>query len=150
MDDAAALAAIHHDTFDEAWDEQSFTTFLSDPTILAIIVRRLGRSKKPLGFVLARLVHDEAEIISIGVKPRYRRKQIAYRLMDALLRHLHHQRARTVYLEVAENNCAARALYTKFGFWEFGRRRGYYHVKGTPTDALMLRRDLNSEGMKKS
>mgnify|MGYP006158455271 CR=1 FL=1 len=47
--------------------------------------------------------------------------------------------AETAFLEVAESNTAARALYARAGFTESGRRRGYYHLPdGTPEDALVM------------
>jgi [ribosomal protein S18]-alanine N-acetyltransferase len=44
--------------------------------------------------------------------------------------------ARTMFLEVAAANAAARALYAAHGFTEVGLRRRYY---GNGDDALMLR-----------
>lgn len=44
-----------------------------------------------------------------------------------------------MFLEVAADNDAARALYAKLGFVEAGRRHGYY---GDGADALVLRHSL--------
>ena len=53
--------------------------------------------------------------------------------------------AESMFLEVAEDNAAALALYAKAGFTEAGRRRGYYRRSGgTAVDARVLRLDLNS------
>jgi ribosomal-protein-alanine N-acetyltransferase len=50
-----------------------------------------------------------------------------------------------MFLEVAEDNLAARALYDGAGFAVAGRRRDYYgHADGSRSDALVLRLDLNS------
>lgn len=47
--------------------------------------------------------------------------------------------AKTMFLEVAEDNHAARALYQNFGFAMVGRRPGYYARKEqTAMDALIL------------
>ena len=43
-------------------------------------------------------------------------------------------------LEVRESNAAARALYTKHGFRETGRRRGYY--RDPIEDAVLYARPL--------
>ena len=54
---------------------------------------------------------------------------------DRELRHL--------YLEVAEDNVAARRLYRKMGFMQVGRRRGYYkRAQDMSVDALTLRREI--------
>jgi len=48
---------------------------------------------------------------------------------------------RAVFLEVAEDNGSARALYRRAGFRDVGRREGYYPA-GKGAAALILRRDL--------
>ena len=51
--------------------------------------------------------------------------------------------AATAFLEVAEPNLAARALYARSGFHEAGRRRGYYRdPAGRAVDALVLSKPL--------
>jgi ribosomal-protein-alanine N-acetyltransferase len=44
-----------------------------------------------------------------------------------------------MFLEVAETNAAARALYLRRGYRQVGLRRGYY---APGLDALVLRRTL--------
>lgn len=44
-----------------------------------------------------------------------------------------------MYLEVADRNGAARALYARAGYVPAGRRRGYYR---DGDDALVLRKPL--------
>ena len=52
--------------------------------------------------------------------------------------------ARRVFLEVAEDNRAARGLYSAYGFAGVGRRAGYYGgTADTRADALILARDLD-------
>jgi [ribosomal protein S18]-alanine N-acetyltransferase len=52
--------------------------------------------------------------------------------------------AARLFLEVAEDNTAARALYAQTGFVEAGRRVGYYaRTDGSTADALVLARDLS-------
>jgi len=48
--------------------------------------------------------------------------------------------ARTVFLEVDEKNAPAGRLYRKAGFYDVGRRQGYYEGGAA---ALTLRRDLS-------
>jgi ribosomal-protein-alanine N-acetyltransferase len=47
--------------------------------------------------------------------------------------------AKRIFLEVAEDNEAALALYRKLGFQEVGRRKRYYARRdGEPADALTM------------
>jgi len=51
--------------------------------------------------------------------------------------------ATRVFLEVAETNAAARALYAAMGYERLGLRRGYYRDPAAGSvDALVLGRDL--------
>lgn len=98
------------------------------------------------GLVLARTVADECEVLWIAVVPVRRRRGIARDLLQAALDRAARNGARTAYLEVAEVNLAARALYDATGFRSCGRRPGYYQsgpVDG-PCDGLILRKALDA------
>jgi ribosomal-protein-alanine N-acetyltransferase len=64
-----------------------------------------------------------------------------------LLTHLGHlagRGVRTVFLEVEENNQAARRLYDGAGFAVTGRRERYYRQRGgEQLNAVLMRRDLS-------
>jgi ribosomal-protein-alanine N-acetyltransferase len=100
-----------------------------------------------VGYVLGRLIVDEAEILSIATSVERRREGIGRRLLDAVMAALTQRGAHAVWLEVRMSNGAAREMYQSAGFAAAGVRRGYYRL---PTeDALVLRRELGppaSEG----
>ncbi|MBP5250590.1 MAG: GNAT family N-acetyltransferase, partial [Lachnospiraceae bacterium] len=48
----------------------------------------------------------------------------------------------TMYLEVRESNAAAQALYKKLGFFENGKRKGFYELPHE--DALVMRYNINA------
>ncbi len=51
--------------------------------------------------------------------------------------------SRALFLEVAEDNAAARALYELHDFRPVGRRPDYYRMRdGSTVAALTMRRDL--------
>jgi ribosomal-protein-alanine N-acetyltransferase len=81
----------------------------------------------------------EAEILSIAIAPKQRGRGLSRPLLDLNLRRLAGLGARTVFLEVDENNAPARALYRRAGFADVGRRKSYYQ---SGANALVLRRDL--------
>ena len=96
----------------------------------------------PVGFVLARLAAGEGEILTVAVARAHRRQGLGWRLMDAVLRELHGQRAEALFLEVDETNAPAIALYRRLGFFEVGKRPRYYESAQGKTGALVMRRDL--------
>ncbi len=96
----------------------------------------------PCGFIIGRIAADEAEIITLGVSPPWRSKGAARLLLKAFLGEALTQGARTAYLEVADDNKAARALYAAVEFQEAGRRENYYRRDNERVDARVLRKRL--------
>lgn len=128
---APGLAAIHGRALVPAWPESAFATLLAQPGVWVE-----GQDE---GFVLMRLAADEAEVLTLAVVPEARRRGLAFRLMTQALERALALGAGQVFLEVAEDNAAARALYGRLGFVETGRRARYYNREGgVAADALIL------------
>jgi ribosomal-protein-alanine N-acetyltransferase len=134
--DARALAALHAASFHRGWSDGEFESLLIDRNVVA---HRAMAGSNLVGFIVSRLVLDEAEILSIAVASSRRGGGLARRLLDLNLRRLVGLGARTVFLEVDDGNVPARKLYRRAGFREVGRREGYYPAGH---GALILRRDL--------
>jgi len=95
------------------------------------------------GFIMSRLVEDEAEILSVAVDRARRGRGLARNLLTLHMRRLAGLGARTVFLEVDEYNAPAIRLYDRAGFRELSRRPNYYPGAGDKAAAaLVLRRDL--------
>ena len=138
IDHAAELAKTHAQLFPEPWDEASFTQFLSHPGSVALIARQ-GNPQQTVGFIVGQLAADEAEILTFGVIEPWRRLGIARRLIDGIKRGAARGGATKLFLEVAEDNLPALVLYSRTGFQEAGRRKGYYQRPGgAAVDALNL------------
>jgi [ribosomal protein S18]-alanine N-acetyltransferase len=138
VSDARALAALHGAAFHRGWSESDFEQLLLDRNIIA---HRATAGRNVVGFIISRLVLDEAEILSTAVAAHRRGKGLARQLLDLHLRRLAGLGARTVFLEVEEGNVPARRLYQRAGFRQVGRREGYYPA-ARGAAALILRRDL--------
>jgi len=138
--DAGAIASLHAASFRRGWSEQEVEGLLLDRQVIA---HRVMAGGKLIGFIMARLAADEAEILSVAVASRQRGRGLARRLLDLHLRRLAGLGARAVFLEVDEYNTAATKLYNRAGFREVARRPNYYPGAGGKTAAaLVLRRDL--------
>ena len=140
--DLPVLVALHEACFtapwDQAWTERSFTEILQMPGTGARIAA-LGA--EPVGFAVARIVADEAELLLIGVHPEYRRAGHGRLLLDHMIAALHTTGAARLFLEVAEGNGAATAFYRAAGFAPVGRRPKYYRDE----DALVLVKALRPD-----
>lgn len=138
-DACAALAAIHACAFEAPWDARAIADLLGSPFVFA-----LQAGSPPAGFILARSVAGEAEILTLAVDPLARRRGLGAALVESAAALAAAGGAEVMWLEVAEDNAAARALYAALGFQSGGRRPGYYARASGPVDALILRRELNT------
>jgi ribosomal-protein-alanine N-acetyltransferase len=134
--DAAAIAQLHAASFQRGWGEEEFRRLLIDRHVVG---DRATVGATLVGFILSRLAAGEAEILSVAIAPGWRGRGFARPLLDLHLRRLAGLGAGAVFLEVGESNTPAGRLYRRAGFYEVGRRQGYYDTGAT---ALVLRRDL--------
>lgn len=138
--DAGAIARLHGASFQRGWSDGEVEQLLIAGNVRA---HRVVIGSKLVGFILSRIAADEAEILSVAIAQGARGRGLAGKLLSLHLRTLAGLGVRTVFLEVGEDNMSACRLYARSGFGEVGRREGYYpHAAGTPTAALVLRRDL--------
>lgn len=138
--DAAAIARLHAASFHRGWSEDEIERMLLDRSILT---HRATVRRKLAGFIMSRIVEGEAEILSVAVAAARQGRGLAQRLLRLHLGRLAGLGVKTVFLEVDENNAPALRLYRKTGFYEVGRRTGYYADRPAgASDALTLRRDL--------
>ncbi len=138
--DAEALARVHAAGFDAPWSARDIAALLEGPGGFALSVR----DSAIRGFILARVVADAAEILTLAIEPEIRRRGLARALTDAAAQLAGSLGAQSLFLEVAEDNPAAVALYVAAGFAPVGRRPGYYARKAEAAiDAVVMRRDLN-------
>ncbi len=118
---AELLSALHRETFADGWSVDAMREVLRSPGVFALLATI---DDAPAGFALGRLAADEAELLSVGVLAGSRRLGIGHALIVAIAACV--PRARALFLEVGEDNPAARGLYAGLGFAVVGRRAGYY------------------------
>ena len=143
--DCDLLSDIHSSAFRRGWSGAEFEALLVQPGVKSLVAhyRNAFGSLSPAGFLLYRLVKDEAEILSVAVFQDCRRRGIAKLLMDETLRDLYREGARSIHLEVEDSNRAALALYRRMEFRQSGTRPGYYtQQRPSPGGALVMLRQL--------
>jgi ribosomal-protein-alanine N-acetyltransferase len=145
-DNAALLASLHRQCFDEAWDEASFRSLLTGPGVFALTAKDASATESQ-AFILIQVAAGQSEILSIGTLPVARRFGLARGLLGEAAAEALAREAQEMFLEVAEDNAAALALYDAAGFATTGRRRLYYRRPGgLLADALTLRAPLPLRG----
>ena len=138
--DAAALAAVHAAAFDPPWSVSEIAGLLASPGGFALAAQT---GPALIGFILCRVAADEAEILTLVTMPAHRRVGVAAALLEAAAGAARAGGASALFLEVADDNAAARALYAGAGFHRVGARAGYYAREAGAAAALVLRRELN-------
>ena len=137
---AVPLAALHRACFPEdPWDAPALERILALAGGFGYLA---WQGETPAGFILARTLAGEVEVLSIGVLPEWRRRGIGRGLIDAVIGEAARSGVGSIVLEVATENEPARRLYAAFEFIQVGRRPRYYRQTGAGADGLILRRAI--------
>lgn len=140
--DLPVLARLHAESFAPAWGVGDIGELLAMPGAFGLIALQ---EEMPVGFLIARAAAGEAEIIATAVLPAVRRRGLGRMLLDAALAAAADHGAERIFLEVAEDNLAARALYGAAGFRPVGRRPRYYRRPNAAAgDAMIMERALQA------
>jgi len=139
---AAVLARLHAAAFPsaEAWGADAIALMLGLSGAFGLLAHEQG---EPAGFALGRVAADEAELLTIAVRPEARRRGHARALLGGVAAEAAARGAAALFLEVSEANDSARALYAGLGATQVGRRAGYY---ADGCAALVLRLALGQAG----
>jgi len=116
------------------WSEADYQRLFTEPAGRVTLVIEEDRIQ---GFIVARNLGPEWEIENVVIANPAQRRGLGTRLVQELLDLAQAQGAQGVSLEVRESNRAARALYSKLGFVESGRRKSYY--RNPEEDALLYK-----------
>lgn len=142
--DVSRVTAIMTDAFDprfgEAWTYAQCMGMLSLPGVWMVIASRNGED---LGFAMARIAADEAELLLIATTRSSQRSGIGGALLRSVLAEAQALNAARIHLEVRSGNPALE-LYSREGFSKIGERRSYYRGKsGELFDAHTYSRELS-------
>lgn len=95
------------------------------------------------GFLVARKLTDEMEILNLAVAVAARRKGIASQLLREAMNWAAKNGISKVHLEARASNMAATAFYESHGFHTTGTRLNYY--RDPADDALLLSAAISIE-----
>ena len=111
------MAQILKDAFvlERPWTAEEFDNLAAQSSIKILSVADC--------FVFGRLTLDELEILTVACSPSEQRQGYAFMLMMELLSLTKKEGGHSVFLEVAADNIAARALYRRLGFDQVGCRK---------------------------
>lgn len=130
----AQVMVIEKASFTVPWSEITYFREISENPYANYIVAMA--EAEVAGYAGRWLILDESHITNIAVAPGWRRKGVARKLMEHMLRASLRQGANRMTLEVRRSNLGAQKLYEEFDFSSAGFRPGYYTDNNE--DALIM------------
>ncbi len=143
--DLDAVMAVMRQAFDPRYGEAWSALQLGGTMTMASSFARRTEDARGVttGFTLCRAAGPEVELLLIAVDPGQRRNGLGRLLVETACDDSRHRGASEIFLEVRENNIAARHLYSRSGFFDIGRRGDYYGGSmGERFAAITMRRRL--------
>ena len=139
--DADIIASLQAGSFQGAWDEPPWTVdvwadLISKGTVTVWIVKS---DDETCGYIAFQDSGFSAEIVSICIHPKWRRRGLAAAMFQQLMQVISTESVNNLTLEVAERNIAATQFYRKIGFEPVGRRKAYYGKGEHREDAIVMR-----------
>ncbi|MFN3288504.1 MAG: ribosomal protein S18-alanine N-acetyltransferase [Sphingomonadaceae bacterium] len=139
----ALMAEAFDSRFGEAWRAGQIAQTMAAPGGRLLVMVR-GEAQL-LGFSLTRIIAGEAELLLLAIAPQARRAGLGDWLLASAMTDAQRRGAAEMFLEVREDNHAARRLYASRGFVEVGQRPGYYRGEGLRRHhAVSMRRRLDA------
>jgi ribosomal-protein-alanine N-acetyltransferase len=141
LQDTKRIHILHEEGFPEAkWSHEGLHDLLALKTTFG-----WGAFFKEtcLGFIIAQVVEEEAEILTFLVQQKIRENGLGQSLYNTLETFLKNRQVLKIFLEVAKDNSRALKFYSKNGFLKISYRTGYYQKSGVSAgDAISMQKKI--------
>lgn len=121
--DAPEIAALERECIECPWSEKQIAESIESPGYTFLVAEY---NENFAGYVGLEWCLDEGNICNVAVSPDVRRAGVASALVTELQNAAKKRETAKLFLEVNENNVAAKSLYDKFGFVVLYVRPNYY------------------------
>ena len=138
-EDAFGISEMESTVFPDAWSYRDIVDLIATEGAMCFTATNEGRV---IAYVLGRLIAPEGEIYRVAVRPEFRQRGIAYRLLDYAMKTSRGAGLECAFLEVRTKNLPAIKLYRSYGFREAGIRKNYY--RDPADDALVMMKGLGT------
>lgn len=133
--DLQRILEIQKESFSDNWTNKMFISESENKFSNFKICKTGGITA---GFIIYRLIENEAEILNIVVAKNFRGRNLGKNLLLYAIDDLKKKNAQAIFLEVNEKNSVAINLYTENGFKKYGTRPKYYGFD----DAVLMKFDI--------
>ena len=114
---------IEEQNSDYPWSQLQFTTSIENSNNLCYCLSLDG---KTIGYLIAMLAGDTADILNIGIDSDFKRQGHSTALLNHLIEELSKRDIGEILLEVRAGNKSAIQFYKRQGFEEISVRKNYY------------------------
>ena len=143
VEDVSELQALELETRLSFWGEENYRRFLEEfPEYFGckVVIRPESGKRELAGFLLARSLFENLEILKVCVSPPYQRRSLGTELMNAAYAEGMRRRCERCFLEVRKSNVSAIQFYLRHDFKHAGTRLEYYSEP--VEDAWIMERGL--------
>lgn len=137
--DFKKISQIEEKHFKDPW---SLDTIKSQYKVGNCVIYVAKCGKTVIGYTITTYVCDEIEILRVCIENRYRRKGVATRMFNEVLKYCEEHFLFYINLDVRVSNTEAISLYKKLGFGVVGERKGYYTHYDNENAYLMTKKLL--------
>ena len=117
------VVAIERNSSKSPWPTEHFRSSLENSNNLSYVLM-LG--DKLIGYVIATLAIDSADILNITIDSGYQRQGYATKILSHLVNEFSEKGAKEVFLEARASNNGAISFYNSQGFKQISVRKNYY------------------------
>jgi len=146
MHDAPNAYTIMESVQPGTWSQATFLDALTPPNL----AWQICIEKRCIGLCIVQTLmtpqFKEWTLEEIAIHPEYQSQGYGHVMLEYMLKQAQELAVDEIFLEVRETNLPAQSLYTRHGFTQIDRRKGYYPslpinglVISTREDALIMR-----------
>jgi len=131
------IKELQQDKYTRNWNKEEIEHLLKKGGGHGLIIYF---SENPIGYCFFRDLIDEAEILSLEIKSKYKNKGFGSLLFKKIESYFVDKKIRRCFLEVNKNNILAINFYKKIGFVYIKNIKNYYKVNNLYQDGLLLQK----------
>ncbi len=130
------VLALQSETFPDGWNERMMRSAFDGGRYFGYCA---FDGENLIGFIACTLGLDECDLEGVAVRPEYRGKGIAKKLIASAIEDIKKTTANGFMLEVRESNIPAQKLYESLGFERISVRKKYYDGV---ENAVVMRKEI--------
>lgn len=143
LNEVDSIFLLESQNSEHPWSKNQLSESIKNPNNVGYSLSLDGQI---IGFVIAMTAVDTADILNIGINPKYQKKGHGKSLFVYLIKELKYRGIKDILLEVRKSNIQAIKFYLRLGFEKISVRKNYYMKNSNQLserdDGIMLRLEI--------